>query len=279
MFKKLVFLGALACIVSCRADPIPSKPESSIDDCLDKDSISCIQLKLYRNVRSFFSQENIELFGGLSLVKNENDDKSVKKERALFDQSESEIVSAKDSDARESALESFTLTNAANFLQQRSLHWNLSPVVSQVSETARSIYDSVPTDMKAKVTEFMTESRGKKKKLMKALVPLLIGLKLKLSAFAVLAYFIIALIAKKAILASLISLAISGFIAIKKLLSQHHVPHHVEEHHGHGWAPSSGGGGGGWDSYGAHSDAHGSYSNNVAHTLAYGGQKGQVRRR
>lgn len=155
MFTKLVLLGALA-FVSCRADPIPSKADS-IDDCLDKDSISCIQFKLYRNVRSFFSQDNIELFGGLSLIKNDVDEKSAKKERALFDESESEIISAKDSEARENALESFTLTNAANFLQQRSLHWNLNPFVNQVSETARSIYESVPSEMKTKVTEFIEE--------------------------------------------------------------------------------------------------------------------------
>lgn len=67
--------------------------------------------------------------------------------------------------------------------------------------------------------------RGKKKKLMKQLMPLLIALKLKLSAFAGLAYIVIALIAKKALLASLISLLVSGFIGIKKLLS-HQQPHH-----------------------------------------------------
>lgn len=67
----------------------------------------------------------------------------------------------------------------------------------------------------------------KKKKFLKQILPLLIALKVKLSAFAVIAYIVIALIAKKALLASLISLLVSGFIGIKKLLaSQHHAPHH-----------------------------------------------------
>lgn len=67
----------------------------------------------------------------------------------------------------------------------------------------------------------------KKKKFLKQIMPLLIALKVKLSAFAVIAYIVIALIAKKALLASLISLLVSGFIGIKKLLAaQHHVPHH-----------------------------------------------------
>lgn len=67
----------------------------------------------------------------------------------------------------------------------------------------------------------------KKKKFLKQLIPLLIALKVKLSAFAVIAYIVIALIAKKALLASLISLLVSGFIGIRKLLAnQHHAPHH-----------------------------------------------------
>lgn len=122
---------------------------------------------------------------------------------------------------------------------------------------------------------------------MKALLPLLIGLKVKLAAFGALAYVVIALIAKKALLASLISLAISGFIAIRKLLSQqHHAPaHHETIVHPVEYSSHGGGGGGyssgGWDSYsgGGHgADSHGSYSNNVAHNIAYSGQK-PVRRR
>jgi len=55
----------------------------------------------------------------------------------------------------------------------------------------------------------------------------LIALKVKLSAFVVIAYFVIALIAKKALLASVISLLVSGFIGIRKLLAaQHQTPHH-----------------------------------------------------
>lgn len=65
------------------------------------------------------------------------------------------------------------------------------------------------------------------KKYLKQIMPFLVALKVKLSLFAALAYVVIALIAKKALLASLISLAVSGFIGIKKLLAnQHHAPHH-----------------------------------------------------
>lgn len=93
---------------------------------------------------------------------------------------------------------------------------------------------------------------------------------MKMAALLVLAYLVIALIAKKAILASLVSLAISGFIGLKKLLASKH-EHHEEAHHG-GWeAAPSYGGGGGWagEEYGG----YGSHSQPVAQHLAYSAQK------
>ncbi len=99
---------------------------------------------------------------------------------------------------------------------------------------------------------------------------------MKIVGFLGLAYVIIALIAKKAILASLVSLAISGFIALRKLLGNQSHGHEVKEVHAeyapHGW--SGGYSSGGWDG----GDAHGSYSSPVAHALAYNGQKPISRR-
>lgn len=257
------------------ADPIP-QPQEPVDNCLQKDSISCLQLQTYRSLRSFFSQDNIELFGGLSLVKN-----AEPKGRSLDKKdNDADITETNDVEKRENLLEDFAVSQVMNFFQERSLRWNLSPLVNEVSETARSVADSIPSDMKNKISDFIEEGRGKKKKLLKALGPLLIGLKMKLAAFAALAYIVIALIAKKALLASLLSLLISGFIAIKKLLSHHHPHHEVVEHHPHGFS-GAGYSSGGWDSYGGGGghDIHGSYSNNVAHTLAYNGQKASRRRR
>ena len=112
--------------------------------------------------------------------------------------------------------------------------------------------------------------------MIKALLPVLLAAKMKIVALLGLAYVVIALIAKKAILASLVSLAISGFIAIKKLMSQQsHGHHEVKEVHaeysGHGgWS----GGGGGWDG----GDAYAAHSSPVAHSIAYSGQKPISRR-
>lgn len=54
---------------------------------------------------------------------------------------------------------------------------------------------------------------------MKLIMPLLIGLKLKMAIVTIISFLGIALLAKKALLAAFISLAISGYIGIKKLLS------------------------------------------------------------
>lgn len=112
--------------------------------------------------------------------------------------------------------------------------------------------------------------RGKKKQL-KQLLPFLIGFKLKMVGLLILAYFVIALIAKKAILASLVSLAISGFIALKKLLAAKHEPHHESWGHG-GWghsAPAPVSAGWSHEEYGG----YGSHSQPVAQQIAYNGQK------
>ena len=106
--------------------------------------------------------------------------------------------------------------------------------------------------------------------MLKNLLPALIGVKLKAAFFLALAYVGSNLMAKKAILVSLISIAISAFQASRKLLIQRaHQPHDVYDtyvgHHGRGWNGALGVG------YG-HA-RYGSHSSSVAHILAYGTQK------
>lgn len=273
-----------ACVCLALADPIPAAKQQD-DGCANNpDSIECAQMQFYRSAKAFFDQDKLELLGGLSLVKTEKKGRSLAAESA---EDVNNVEAAKDSGERETALEDFTMHKVMRFFQERTLHWNLKPIVTEVSETARSVVDQIPTQFKNKINNYIEEGRGmiKKKKFLKQILPLLIALKVKLSAFAVIAYIVIALIAKKALLASLISLLVSGFIGIKKLLaSQHHAPHHevIETHASHGSYGGSAPSGysassSGWDSYGGGHDAHGSYSNNVAQTLAYGGQKPAAR--
>lgn len=115
----------------------------------------------------------------------------------------------------------------------------------------------------------IVSGRGKKK-LLKTIIPLLLAAKLKIGMMATMAYFSIALIAKKAIFASMLSIAISTFLGLKSLWATKSTSDGSTAYSA-GWnsgpvasgswsapvAASSSGwsGGSGWD------DTHGSYSN------------------
>nr|CAD7268070.1 unnamed protein product [Timema shepardi] len=305
------FLSIIAVITLCVGLGDANTEEVAVEDCLKKDSISCVQMLVYRKMKTFFNQDNIELIGGLSLVRDPN---RVDHGRSLQDADlEGKVMESKDVENRENAMESFVVKKAFSFFEGRNLNLDLSPLVSRVTETARGIAQSIPTEVQEKVTQFFTEAvelnttsalanyateaaRGKKK-ILKKILPILLLVKLKVLTLLVLGYFGIALIAKKAILVSIISIAISAFIGIRKLLSQNHgwqphqSHHEVHEaypsHGGGGWAdgggysvgggsgPGVGGGGfsGGYDaSYSNHGE-YGSHSSPVAQSLAYGGQK------
>lgn len=153
--KYCINFISLVLVSSCvLADPIP-QPQEPVDNCLQKDSISCLQLQTYRSLRSFFSQDNIELFGGLSLVKN-----AEPKGRSLDKKdNDADIAETNDVEKRENLLEDFAVSQVMNFFQERSLRWNLSPLVNEVSETARSVADSIPSDMKTKISDFIEEGK------------------------------------------------------------------------------------------------------------------------
>jgi hypothetical protein len=249
--------------------------DESLQECFQKDSISCLQLMVFRKAKSLFDQQNIDLVGGLSLVKSEE-----QRQGKSFSDNSAEVEAANDVDARENALESFMFENARNFFEERSLKLN-------IAGAARSLSTIIPDEVKANVRSLVVEGRGKKK-ILKKLMPLLGLLKLKLAGLAIILLFGIGLIAKKAILVSLISIAISGFLAIKKLLSKkgggggehiEAVPYHGGGGGG-GWS-SGGGGGAGWNSYepshGGFGE-YGSHSQPVGQSIAYSGHHKVARR-
>lgn len=151
----LVVLSACVCLAS--ADPIPAAAVRPLDDgCAgNQDSFACAQMQFYRAARSFFDQDKVDLIGGLSLVKTE------KKGRSLAENSEdvNNVENAKDSNDRETALEDFTMHKVMRFFQERTLHWNLSPIVTEVSETARSVVDQIPTQFKSKISNYIEEGK------------------------------------------------------------------------------------------------------------------------
>lgn len=153
--RGLIVLGVLAL---SRADPLP-QAVSGLDDCFKKDSISCVQIQLFRNVRSFFDQERVEIFGGLSLVKNPVPEDSKRSSRAMDDSEENQVVAAQAADRREDLLESYALGKIGSFFQERSLSWNLSPLVTEVAASARSLANSIPPSLKDNISEFIAEGR------------------------------------------------------------------------------------------------------------------------
>lgn len=105
---------------------------------------------------------------------------------------------------------------------------------------------------------------------MRLLMPILIALKLKLAIVSIISFLAIALMAKKALLAGFISLVISGYLGIKKLLNNSGSSKvHEESYHASPvWNPSSGYSG--WSGY----DGHGDFgSSGHGHNLAYSGHK------
>lgn len=109
-------------------------------------------------------------------------------------------------------------------------------------------------------------------------MPLLIGLKLKMAIISIISFLGIAFLAKKALLAAFISLAISGYIGIKKLLAPPPAPAKTISHEDLGyhaapyWSqPSSSYSSGNWAAYDNHAD-YGSSAGAGQH-LAYAGHK------
>ncbi|XP_003705505.1 DUF1676 domain-containing protein Osi6 [Megachile rotundata] len=255
---KLLAVVFLAAVVAVNGQ--------TLEDCLQSDSISCVQKSLYRKAKEFFDKDNLELFSGVSLVKDSQGRSSRTGKDLVYDQ---EINAANNVADRQSALENFVSDEAGEFLSGRSLRINLAPTFERIGQSARAISDSAPEEVRQAVNE-VVEGRGKKK-ILKSILPLLIAAKVKIGALATLAYFAIGLLAKKAIIASLISLAISAFIGLKALWSKHNY-HEVTPYNG-GWngAPASGGwsgpvGGGGWSSGSSWDDGHG-----YAQSQAYSG--------
>lgn len=115
---------------------------------------------------------------------------------------------------------------------------------------------------------------------MKGILPLLIAAKVKMGILATLTYFVTGLLAKKAILVSLISLAISAFLGMKSLWGGKGGYEVTSYSNGWnapisgGWSGGGGGGGGGWSApvvSGGWSNSGWDDSHTYAHGQAYSG--------
>ena len=128
----LLFLA----VAACRA--------AEIDDCLQKDSIGCVQSQIFRQVRSYFNQEKIELLGGFSLVK----DKEARSDGAR---------SLEDDEAANGDLEDYALAKMGRLLEERKLNWDLAPLATRIADSARALSNAIPQPIKDQFSSLMTE--------------------------------------------------------------------------------------------------------------------------
>lgn len=97
--------------------------------------------------------------------------------------------------------------------------FKLGSISWDFANAGRSLANAIPDEVKESVRALVVEGRTKKK-IIKKLLPLLGLLKLKLAALAVLAIAGIAIIAKKALITSLIAIAIAGAGALSGAVSK-----------------------------------------------------------
>ncbi|KAE8752745.1 hypothetical protein FOCC_FOCC000485 [Frankliniella occidentalis] len=162
-------------------------------------------------------------------------------------------------DAESQDVESMLSSRIKRFLDTHTVKIDLkgSDVLNAVNSAGRALgdmADSLGLTEPEETGLVGEESRGKKKKAAKILLPLLLMMKLKAAALIPLALGAIALIAGKALLIGKIALLLASIIGLKKLLSQQQktVTYEIVSHgHGHG----GGGGGGGHDSWSSGSGA------------------------
>lgn len=202
-----------------------------------------------------------------------------------LDESARAVEAASTVEARNSEIGNYMLANVKNFFAERSLNFNFA-------NAARSVARAIPDDIKADLRDLVVESRGKKKKLLKKFLPILLGVGAKVAVLAVGSIFGLLFLAKKALIVSVIAFVMALAVGASTGLSSigggsggllgglgglFGGKSSAAGGGSSGWS-SVGGGGGGWSSGSSSGwDTHGAYSSPVAQTIAYSGYK-QARR-
>lgn len=259
----------LALAVACAALPAQDTGHSEndldgINDCLRKDSTSCLKYKFFSFVDKMIGQkESFALSDGVTVVRASDAPQETGAPRSLD-----------------------PLSRLKKYLDTHSIQVEVkgSDVVDTVTSVGRALEDTVSSFTED--NEVSEEGRGKKKKAQKMLGPLMMILGMKLMALMPLAIGAIAMIAGKALLIGKLALVLSAIIGLKKLLSQQkHVtyevvahPQHTSSHtSSHDYGGSSGYGGDSSGGYGGGSGGGGhggGWGRSVeAQSLAYSAQK------
>jgi Protein of unknown function (DUF1676). len=130
-------------------------PAMTLDQCLKNDSLSCLRLRIYRSIMSFFDQDRIDLIGGFPLVR-ERDSKNEAKARTTVDTiSEEQILGVHDLESMGSAIASFVYQKINAFFQEHSILRNVLPVLEQMTAVGGRT-ENLPADLLHTVINLIT---------------------------------------------------------------------------------------------------------------------------
>ncbi|XP_076174704.1 DUF1676 domain-containing protein Osi9 [Ptiloglossa arizonensis] len=238
MFKYVVTAAVLVASVLAApaAQDQPQVETSILEEALDvyascsgEESLAvCLKLKALRFVDRAARSADIDVVDGFKIVQTEEAKSGSRAENARsLNDIESTLPS--EVEAKEAAINDALFDRTAKFLSTHTVELSLPEEVSRSFD----------------------EARGKKKKIVKSLMPILLLLKLKAAALIPIALGALALLALKALVIGKIALIVSAIIALQKLFANKHQSYEVvahpvhtyghEEHHDHhGWARSAG---------------------------------------
>ncbi|KAF7414129.1 hypothetical protein HZH68_002618 [Vespula germanica] len=212
----------------------PSILEEALDvyaSCSGESDLSvCLKLKALRFVDRAARASDINVIDGFRIVQTEEAKSNSRVDNARsFNDIESSLPT--EVEAKEAAIDQAIVDRTARFLSTHTVELSLP------EEFSRSL----------------DEARGKKKKIVKSLLPILLLVKAKAAILIPLALGALALLAFKALVIGKIALIISAIIGLQKLLASKnqsyevvahpvHSHAHYEADHGdhHGWARSAG---------------------------------------
>ncbi|KAK9296232.1 hypothetical protein QLX08_009728 [Tetragonisca angustula] len=237
MFKFVLIAAVLASssVLAAPAGQDAGQPSSILEEALDvyatctgqQEISTCLKLQALRLVDRVARSANIDIADGFKIVQTEE----AKNSRADNARSLNDIESTlpAEAEAKEAAIDEAIFDRTAKFLSTHTVELSLPDEVSRSFD----------------------EARGKKKKIVKSLLPILLLLKLKAAALIPIALGGLALLAFKALAIGKIALIISAIVGLQKLLANKHQSYEVvahpvhsyghEEHHDHhGWARSGG---------------------------------------
>ncbi|XP_053669984.1 uncharacterized protein LOC128720345 [Anopheles nili] len=195
MKQFYVLFAVLAVAVaapSSEADGLLTSALKFVRDCGEKSIVLCAKERALRLADN--AEGDFVITDGIKFVQTEKDSA---KGRSLND-----ISLPAEPEARESEIDGLLVERAARFLGTHTLQFQ------------------VPKESIEDMQRSLDEARGKKKKVKKLLLPLLLLLKLKAAALLPLALGALALIAFKALIVGKIALILSAIIALKKLFDK-----------------------------------------------------------